>query len=150
MDKKLLDDTLLDLLRMPEAARTPEIIASHLALAATAAGIAHQGAAPLQLEHMKLHSAVSLLAASLGGSFTHRTNLRLGDGLEGMELFASIETTNLGGVRFTGFGDTAERVLAQLRTAINSHGQQAAHKANRPRERGNRDPLRMLQRKASA
>lgn len=143
MDSHLIDNTLLDLLRMPEAKRTQEVIASHLVLAATAAGIQVHGSSPLQLEQLKLHSAVTLLTRNLGENFTHRTNLRLADGIEGMELFASIESAGDLGVRFTAFGGTAERVLAKLREEISQHGRQAEKKAQRPRA-ANRDPLRHL------
>lgn len=143
MDSHLIDNTLLDLLRMTEAKRTPEVIASHLALAATAAGIRSDGSSPLQLEQLKLHSAVTLLTNGLGDNFTCRTSLRLGTGLEGWELFTSVESGGNLGVRFTAYGSTAERVLAKLREDISQHGRQAEKKAARPRA-ANRDPLRHL------
>lgn len=143
-DIKLLDDTLLDLLRMPEAKRTPEVINAHLTLAATAAGLKLASPTQLQLEQLKLLSAASLLASNLGDNFTHRINLRLGQGLEGMELFATIEHIHAGkGPRFTGFGSTAERVLAKLREEVSQFGQQPAPKPAATR-RPNRDPLRHL------
>lgn len=142
MDRKLIDEALVDLLRMDDAKRTPEKIHAHLTLAATAAGIRLDAGAPLQLEHMKLHSAVALLAGGLGGSFTHRTNLRLGPGLEGLELFASVEATG-GNPRFTAFGNSAERVLANLRREISQHGMQIEQQAPKPRF-ASRDPLRHL------
>lgn len=144
MDSKLLDHTLIDLLRMPAAKRTPEVINAHLTLAATAAGLKLEGNTPLQLEQLKLLSAVSLLASNLGSNFTHRINLRLGQGLEGMELFAAIEHIHADkGPRFTGWGDTAERVLAKLRQEVSQHGLLPAPKPTTAR-RPNRDPLRHL------
>jgi len=144
MDSKLLDQTLIDLLRMPQAKRTPEVINAHLTLAATAAGLKLESPTQLQLEQLKLLSAVSLLASNLGNNFTHRINLRLGQGLEGMELFAAIEHIHADkGPRFTAFGTNAERVLAKLRQEVSQFGHPPATKASAPR-RPNRDPLRHL------
>lgn len=144
MDSKLLDQTLIDLLRMPQAKRTPEAINAHLTLAATAAGLKLESPTKLQLEQLKLLSAVSLLASNLGNNFTHRINLRLGQGLEGMELFAAIEHIHVDkGPRFTGFGSNAERVLAKLRQEVSQFGLLPTTKPAAPR-RPNRDPLRHL------
>lgn len=145
-DTKLLDETLLALLRMPEDQRSAEVIKAHLTLASTAAGLKPYGATELQLEHLQLAAAAALLAGELGEGFTYRTNLRIGPGLEGLELFASIEASGGGQPRFTGFGPTAARVLAQLRQAISNHGLAPAAKLQRPRE-ANRSPLRHLPRK---
>lgn len=148
-DSKLLDENLITLLRMPEAERSPEVIQQHLTLAAMAAGLKLDGATALQLEHMKLAGAVACLAGDLGEGFTHRTTLRLGPGLEGLELFASVEAVGRQEIRFTGFGSTAERVLAQLRSAISQHGQalSTAQQQSKPRW-GDRNPLRLLPREA--
>ncbi|MDG9925463.1 MULTISPECIES: hypothetical protein [unclassified Pseudomonas] len=148
-DAKLLDETLISLLRMPEAARTPEVISSHLALATSAAGLKQEGATGLQLEHMKLAGAVARLAADMGEGFTHRTSLRLGPDLEGIELFASIEAICKREIRFTGFGGSAERVLAQLRHAMSQHGKTLSSTPQKPKPRwGDRDPLRRLRQEA--
>ena len=148
-DAKLLDETLISLLCMPEAGRTPEVISSHLALATSAAGLKQEGATGLQLEHMKLAGAVARLAADMGEGFTHRTALRLGPDLQGIELFASIEAVGKREIRFTGFGCSAERVLAQLRNAISQHGQALSATQQQGKARwGDRNPLRMLPREA--
>ncbi|CDF82625.1 hypothetical protein PKB_1260 [Pseudomonas knackmussii B13] len=141
-DIKLLDETLISLLRMPEDQRTAEVIKSHLTLASVAAGLKPEGLTDLQLEQMQLASAAALLAGQLGESFTYRTNLRIGPDLNGVELFASIEA---GDTRFTGFGHTAAGVLAQLREAIAAHGLTPPVKLKQPRE-ANRSPLRHLPR----
>lgn len=146
-DSKLLDDTLLDLLRMPEQQRSSEVISSALALAASAAGILLGNATDLQLQHMQLAGAVARLAAELGDGFTHRTALRLGPDLPGIELFASIEAIGRAEIRFTGFGSTAEGALARLRTAIAEHGLALSTSAAKPK-RPNRNPLRHLPREA--
>lgn len=141
-DIKLLDDTLISLLRMPEDQRTAEVIKGHLTLATVAAGLKPEGLTDLQLEQMQLASAAALLANQLGDGFTYRTNLRIGPGLAGVELFASIEA---GDTRFTGFGCSAAGVLARLREAIAAHGLAPASKLKPPRE-ANRSPLRHLPR----
>lgn len=147
-DIKLLDATLIDLLRMPEAQRNSEVISSALHLAASAAGIRLGQATDLQLQHMQLEGAVARLTAIMGENFTYRTNLRLGPGVEGMELFASIEAIGKANeIRFIGFGYTAQGVLAQLNQAIAAFGiniGQPKPKARHP----NRNPLRMLPREA--
>lgn len=143
-DIKLLDETLLALVRMPEAQRTPAVISAHLTLAGTAAGLKMGACCDLQLEHMKLAGAVARLAADMGEGFTHRTSLRLGPELEGIELFASVEAIGKTEIRFTGFGSTAERALANLRQAMGQHGK-ALSTTQKPKPRwGNRDPLRRL------
>ncbi|MDH4873040.1 hypothetical protein [Pseudomonas sp. BN515] len=150
MDSKLIDETLLQVLQLPVAKRTPERILSHLTLAATAADAKLHGASPLQLEHMKLHAAVGHLAAELGDGFTYRTNLRLGPDLEGMELFATIEARTLGdeGQRWTGYGGSAERVIASLRRDMEQHGK--ALEKRPPRRLRSSNPLRMLPRERRA
>lgn len=146
-DIKLLDETLLDLLRMPEAERTPEVISSALHLAATAAGIRLGQATDLQLQHMQLQGAVARLTAQLGDGFTHRTSLRLGSNVDGLELFASIEATGRDDIRFTGFGCTAQGVLARLNQAIAAHGINIGPAKPKPRH-PNKNPLRLLPREA--
>jgi hypothetical protein len=147
-DTKLLDDTLIDLLRMPEELRNSEVIGSSLALAAIAAGIRLGQATDLQLQHMQLAGAVASLAADLGDGFTHRSALRLGPGLAGIELFASIEAVGRAEeIRFIGFGSTAQGVLAQLRKAIAEHGLVLSTKAAMPKH-PSRNPLRHLPREA--
>ncbi|PKQ40313.1 hypothetical protein CXP40_16180 [Pseudomonas sp. YY-1] len=147
-DIKLLDDTLLDLLRMPEAQRNSEVISSALHLAASAAGLRLGQATDLQLQHMQLEGAVARLTEAMGEGFTHRTTLRLGPNLSGIELFAYIEAIGKADeIRFTGFGSTAQGVLSQLNQAIAAFGintGQAKPKARHP----NKNPLRLLPRKA--
>ncbi|WP_374979257.1 hypothetical protein PSGK_21205 [Pseudomonas solani] len=147
-DHRLLEETLVNLLRMPRSHWTREQIKAHLSLAATAAALDLARPSTLQMEHMKLAAAVELLAGGMGEGFSYRVALRSGPNLEGIELFASVESKGGGAdVRFTGFGSTAERVLAQLRDAISVHGKALATKPTKPRE-ANRNPLRLLPRKA--
>lgn len=147
-DIKLLDETLIDLLRMPEAQRNSEVISSALHLAASAAGLRLGQGTDLQLQHMQLEGAVARLTASLGDGFTYRTVLRLGPNLSGIELFAYIEAIGKADeIRFTGFGSTAKGVLSQLNQSIAAFGinvGQPKPKARHP----NKNPLRMLPREA--
>lgn len=142
-DMKLFDDTLVALLRMPDEQRTAEVIASHLAMATTAANLATKGQTTLQLEHLQLASAAALLTKELGGGFTYRTSLRIGPGLDGIELFASIEAGGGGDPRFTGFGSNASRVLNQLRQQMDDYAKPPAERQRKTRE-ANRSPLRLL------
>lgn len=146
-DIKLLDDTLLDLLRLPEAQRTTEVISSALHLVATAAGLRLGQATDLQLQHMQLEGAVARLTAQLGDGFKHRTSLRLGSDVDGIELFAYIEATGRADIRFTGFGRTAQSVLAHLNQAIAAHGINIGQAKPKPRH-PNKNPLRLLPREA--
>lgn len=146
-DTKLLDETLIDLLRLPESKRTSEIISGALALAASAAGIRLGEATDLQQQHMQLDGAVRRLTDALGDAFTYRTTLRLGPNLQGMELFASIDATSKANeIRFTGFGRTAQGVLQQLNKAIAVHGLALSKPTSK--KHPSRDPLRMLPREA--
>ncbi len=125
MDSKLIDALLIELLKLPEHYRTPEKILANLTLAATAAGVSlsTQGA-PLQLEHLKLHAALGMLSNELGDAYTHRATLRLGNGLEGIELGGVIEPregTTL--PRFFGFGANTQQVLAKIKAEIQAHHQ---------------------------
>lgn len=134
MDRKLIDETLINLLRMPEAARSKEVIMAGLTLAATAAGERLGSGHSLQLEQLKLSGALQLLANEMGEAYTHTSTLRLGPGREGVELFGCIEAkgaTN-GLPRFTAFGPTAERVLAKLRSEISQHGKAVEKQTRRP------------------
>lgn len=147
-DIKLLDDTLIELLRMPEAQRNSEVISSALHLAASAAGLRLGQATDLQLQHMQLEGAVARLTEALGDGFTHRTALRLGPDVQGIELFASIEAIGRAEeIRFTGFGSTAQGVLARLNQAIAAFGINVGPAKPKPRH-PNKNPLRMLPREA--
>lgn len=145
-DSKLLDATLIDLLRMPESYRTSEVISSALQLAASAAGLRLGQPSDLQQQHMQLEGAVARLTAALGDGFTHRTTLRLGPDVAGIELFASIEAIGRADLRFTGFGSTAHGVLNKLQQAIAAHGRVL----NKPArvKLPNKNPLRLLPREA--
>lgn len=142
-DMKLFDDTLVALLRMPDEQRTAEVIASHLAMATTAANLATKGQTTFQLEHLQLASAAALLTKELGEAFTYRTALRIGPGLEGLELNASIEASGAENPRFFAFGPSAVRVLALLRKQIDDYAKPPTERQRKPRE-ANRSPLRML------
>lgn len=142
-DMKLFDDTLVALLRMPDEQRTAEVIASHLTMAGTAANLAAKGQTTLQLEHLQLASAAALLTKELGEGFTYRTALRIGPGLEGLELNASIEASGTESPRFFAFGPSAERVLVLLRKQIDDYARPPAERKAKSRE-ANRSPLRLL------
>lgn len=128
MDSKLIESLLIELLQLPASRFTPEKILANLMLAATAAGVSLTTAgAPLQREHLQLAAAIDRLAADLGDQYRARAMLRLGTGVDGVELGAVIEpldsTSKL--PRFVAFGSTARACLAGLNVEI--------RKANQPK-----------------
>lgn len=138
MDRKLIDALLIELLRMPEQFRTPEKILANLTLAATAAGLSlTTSAAPLQIEHMQLAAALDHLAVDLGPNYRARAMLRLGTGIEGVELGAVIEPLDSTSPlpRFVAFGTTARAVLAGINRDIRASNQPQP-KPPAPRKRG--------------
>ncbi len=121
MDSKLIDGLLIELLQLPEHRRTPEKILANLTLAATAAGVSlTTTAAPLQVEHLQLAAALERLAADLGDQYRARAMLRLGSGVEGVELGAVIEPLDsLSALpRFVAFGASARTALAGINREI--------------------------------
>jgi len=121
MDTKLIEALLIELLQLGRERFTPEKILANLTLAATAAGVSLTTAgAPLQREHMQLTAALDLMAKDLGDQYRVRAMLRLGGGLEGVELGAVIEpydsTSPL--PRFVAFGSSARTCLATLNREI--------------------------------
>lgn len=129
MDRKLIDALLIELLRMPEQRRTPEKILANLTLAATAAGVSlTTSAAPLQIEHLQLAAALDHLAVDLGPNYRARAMLRLGVGIEGIELGAVIEPLDSTSPlpRFVAFGTTARAVLAGINRDIRASNQPKA------------------------
>ena len=125
MDSKLIDALLVELLQLPEQRRTPEKILANLMLAATAAGVSlTTTAAPLQVEHLQLAAALERLATGLGEPYTSRAMLRLGAGIDGVELGAVIEPRNCSTTlpRFAAFGATARAALAGINSEIRLHG----------------------------
>ncbi|WP_339079654.1 hypothetical protein [Pseudomonas sp. TMP9] len=126
MDRKLIDALLIELLQLPEQRRTPEKILANLMLAATAAGVSlTTTAAPLQIEHLQLAAALDHLAADLGPNYRARAMLRLGTGIEGVELGAVIEPLDSTSTlpRFVAFGTTARAVLAGINRDIRTSNQ---------------------------
>ncbi|MCG6541724.1 hypothetical protein MCB86_16750 [Pseudomonas sp. KSR10] len=149
MDSKLIDNLLTELLMLPEQYRTPEKILASLTLAATAAGISlSTEGAPLQLEHLKLHAALERLAAEFGDAYIHRATLRLGGGLEGVELCGVIEPreSGLNQLRFVAFGRTAAQVLNRLKSDIAAQAQPPKPKPVIARPRGPLSRLKQRQR----
>jgi hypothetical protein len=138
MDRKLIDALLIELLKLPEERRTPEKILANLMLAATAAGVSlTTSAAPLQIEHLQLAAALDRLAADLGPNYRARAMLRLGTGIEGVELGAVIEPLDSTSPlpRFVAFGTTARTVLAGINRDIRASNQPQP-KPPAPRKRG--------------
>ena len=138
MDHQLLENLLIELLQLPNHLRTPEKVMANLTLAATAAGLSlSKSAAPLQVEHLQLAAAIEHLAADLGSAYRARAMLRLGGGLEGVELGAVLEpvdsTTPL--PRFIAFGTSARAVLAGINRDIRAHTAKPT-KAPAPRKAG--------------
>lgn len=126
MDRKLIDALLIELLQLPEQRRTPEKILANLMLAATAAGMSlTTTAAPLQIEHLQLAAALDHLAADLGPNYRARAMLRLGTGVEGVELGAVIEPLDSTSPlpRFVAFGTTARAALTGINRDIRASNQ---------------------------
>lgn len=134
MDRKLIDALLIELLKLPEQLRTPEKILANLTLAATAAGVSlTTSGAPLQIEHLQLAAALDHLAIDLGSQYRARSMLRLGTGIEGVELAGVIEPLDSTSPlpRFVAFGTTARTVLAGLNRDIRASNQPQAKPAAR-------------------
>lgn len=121
MDRALIKSLLTELLQLPDQRCTSQKILSNLTLAASAAGVSMTtAAAPLQIEHLQLAAALERLAQDLGDHYQGRAMLRLGSGLEGVELGAVIEpcdpSTKL--PRFVAFGSTAREALGGINREI--------------------------------
>lgn len=121
MDRALINALLTELLQLPEQRCTPQKILSNLTLAASAAGVSlTAAAAPLQIEHLQLAAALERLAQDLGDHYQGRAMLRLGAGLEGVELGAVIEPRDTCAKlpRFVAFGSTAREALGGINREI--------------------------------
>ncbi len=126
MDRKLIDTLLIELLNLPEERRTAEKILANLTLAATAAGVSLTiTGAPLQIEHLKLAAALDQLVIDLGPNYRARAMLRLGYGIEGVELGAVLEPLDSSSPlpRFVAFGSTARTALAAINRDIRASHQ---------------------------
>jgi len=137
MDSKLIDALLIELLQLPEQRRTPEKVLANLTLAATAAGVSlTTTAAPLQIEHLQLAAALERLAEQLGSPYRARAMLRLGGGIDGVELGAVVEPHDSSSPlpRFVAFGATARATLAGINRDIRASNapKAAPPKARRP------------------
>lgn len=147
MDSKLIDDLLIELLQLPTERRTEEKILANLTLAATAAGVSLSSkGATLQMDHLQLAAALDRLAATLGDSYRARATLRLGGGLDGVELCAVIEPHDSRSLlpRFISTGSTARAALAGINAEIRSMNQPTP---TPPRNLGGRLTLKRLQTK---
>ncbi len=117
MDTELVETLLIELLQQGRESFTREKVLANLTLAATAAGgtLSYKGT-PLQHEHMLLQAALDHMRQDLGDRYRLRAVLRLGDGLDGVELGAIIEphTSTSPLPRFVAFGSTARTCLATL------------------------------------
>ncbi len=154
MDSKLIDSLLLELLQLPEQHRTPEKILANLTLAATAAGVSlTTAAAPLQVEHLQLAAALERLADQLGAPYRARAMLRLGGGIDGVELGAVVEPQDSSSAlpRFVAFGSTARAALAGINRDIRASNtlQAAAPTLRRPGRLGLHKLQRQIEKAAS-
>src|SRR5690606_40529699 len=130
MDTRLIEALLIELLKLPAERFTQDKILANLTLAATAAGLSlPTEGSPLQREHMQLAAALDLLAADLGTQYRARAMLRLGAGLDGIELGGVIEPIDSTPTlpRFVAFGSTARTTLAGINAEI--------RKASQPQKR---------------
>ncbi len=126
MDRKLIDTLLIELLNLPAEHRTAEKILANLTLAATAADACLTiSGAPLQIEHLQLAAALDQLAIDLGPNYRARAMLRLGSGIEGVELGAVLEPLDSTSPlpRFVAFGSTARTALAAINRDIRASHQ---------------------------
>lgn len=152
MDTKLIEALLIELLQLGRERFTPEKILANLTLAATAAGLSLTAeGAPLQREHMQLTAALDHMAQRLGDQYRVRAMLRLGGGLEGVELGAVIEphdsTSPL--PRFVAFGSSARSCLATLNREMGKAHQPKQNPAP-PRRAGRLTLQRLNQQLATA
>lgn len=121
MDTKLIEALLIELLKLGPERFTQDKILANLTLAATAAGVSltTEGSV-LQREHLQLAAALEHLATDLGSQYRARAMLRLGAGLDGIELGAVIEpvdsTSQL--PRFVAFGSSARATIAGINADI--------------------------------
>lgn len=128
MDTKLIEALLIELLKLGPERFTQDKILANLTLAATAAGVSltTEGSV-LQREHLQLAAALEHLATDLGSQYRARAMLRLGAGLDGIELGAVIEPIDSTAPlpRFVAFGSNARATLAginaEIRKALQPH-----------------------------
>ncbi|RMH85197.1 hypothetical protein EA796_06725 [Pseudomonas sp. AOB-7] len=132
MDTRLIEALLIELLKLPAERFTQDKILANLTLAATAAGLSlSTEGSTLQREHLQLAAALEHLAADLGSQYRARAMLRLGAGLDGIELGAVIEPIDSTSTlpRFVAFGSSARATLAgigaDIRKASQPHTQPA-------------------------
>ncbi|WP_315337661.1 hypothetical protein [Pseudomonas grimontii] len=126
MDRKLIDTLLIELLNLPEERRTAEKILANLTLAAAAADVSLTiTGAPLQIEHLQLAAALDQLVIDLGPNYRARAMLRLGNGIEGVELGAVLEPLDSTSPlpRFVAFASTARTALAAINRDIRASHQ---------------------------
>lgn len=128
MDTRLIESLLIELLKLPADRFTQDKILANLTLAATAAGLSlTTEGSTLQREHLQLAAALEHLAADLGSQYRARAMLRLGAGLDGIELGAVIEPVDSTAPlpRFVAFGSTARATLAginaEMRKSLQPH-----------------------------
>ena len=89
---------------------------------------------PLQIEHLQLAAALERLAEQLGSQYRARAMLRLGGGIDGVELGAVVEPHDSSSPlpRFVAFGSTARTALAGINRDIRASN---APKATMPTAR---------------
>ncbi|SDI77363.1 hypothetical protein SAMN05216588_12451 [Pseudomonas flavescens] len=145
MDTELIETLLIELLQLERERFTPEKVLANLTLAATAAGVSLSSRrASLQREHMLLKATLDHMRKDLGDQYRVRAVLRLGDGLEGVELGAIVEphTSTSPLPRFVAFGSTARTCVATLKRDIASTQQSTP--APMPGRRSGTLPLQRL------
>lgn len=147
MDTELVETLLIELLQLERESFTKEKVLANLTLAAKAAGgTLSNKSTPLQREHMLLNTALEHMRQDLGDRYRLRAVLRLGDGLDGVELGAIIEphTSTSPLPRFVAFGSTARTCLTIL-----SRDMASIQQAKTAPTTGRRSRMLPLQRLAS-
>ena len=114
MNSNLIDQHLIDLLRIPAEQRTPEDIVDAISSIGIAAQIDLVPAGPLQQEQMKLAAIVDFLATELDIE-TYDISLSLRERqFPSISPLCAFMKDSTDGVRLIGFGRTAEEVLKDL------------------------------------
>ncbi|MHC8343322.1 hypothetical protein [Pseudomonas sp. RT6P73] len=112
MNNNLIDQYLIELLRIPAEQRTQENIAETINRIGSAAQLDASPLSQIHQEHAKLVAIVEFLAAELGIQ-RHDTSLWI---REGHTQSLSAILSDAEGQYLMGFGETAEEVLKDLHT----------------------------------
>lgn len=114
MNNELIDQQILDLLRIPAYQRTPDDIAEAINGIAAAAQLETAPLCPIQHEQLKLRAIVQLLAEDMQAE-EYGVTLELSPMADNWRAPLSMLIKLGPGSHLIGFGKTAEEVLRDLR-----------------------------------